>query len=257
MPARRNHVVFFLTVLSFVSSAQGATVAPCAKDEHWVRAHNRRAYLRGDGTFVSAANVSAHCQKNPPSYALWAPKLQSGMPPGWLLQVEKLSAWTDEEKERVLEALSFLPEKLLVESVQGLYRLRKSSSFESNPGAGFANSIVLYDSAFNSKQDLSRILAHEFAHKLYHRLTPEDARSYNAAAEWGVFRTKGGQTIFVPMRESYVEDDGREGPNEDFSNNIEYYLFASNTLKKGTPKVSEWILQKYGEAFKLKKASKK
>jgi len=47
--------------------------------------------------------------------------------------------------------------------------------------------------------------------------------------------------VFVPMRDEFVEDDGKEGPNEDFANNIEYFLFRSQSLKMKAPKVYDWI----------------
>ena len=37
-------------------------ITNCGEGQHWVRAHHRRAYVRADGTQVSAADVSAHCK---------------------------------------------------------------------------------------------------------------------------------------------------------------------------------------------------
>ena len=59
------------------------------------------------------------------------------------------------------------------------------------------------------------------------------------------------------MREFYVENDGKEGPAEDFSNNIEHYLFQPEQLKIKSPKVYEWIRQRYGDSFKIVKGSQK
>ena len=45
------------------------------------------------------------------------------------------------------------------------------------------------------------------------------------------------QRKYFPNRGGYVEEDGRESITEDFSNNIEYYLFDPGALKVKTPKV--------------------
>src|SRR5258708_4497900 len=84
----------------------------CPINEHWVRPYHRRAYFRGDGTHVSAADVTGHCAKNQASYGTWKNKLSDGRPKNWHPKIEKSQRWTPEEKERVLEALDFLPEKL-------------------------------------------------------------------------------------------------------------------------------------------------
>ena len=67
-----------------------------------------------------------------------------------------------------------------------------------------------------------------------------------------VTRTASGKRVFVPRMDGYVEEDGTEGPNEDFSNNIEYFLFNPKNLHERTPKVYDWIRKRYGEEFKLR-----
>ena len=99
----------------------------CPSGLHWVRPHPRRAYTRSDGTHVSATQVRAHCQGNPPAYAVWNPRLKSGFPTKWENKSEKARPWAEDEKERVLEALSVLPDDLLAKSVEGIYRLEKYS----------------------------------------------------------------------------------------------------------------------------------
>ena len=71
------------------------------------------------------------------------------------IKLKKWSTIFDDEKEKVLDALSELPLELLVESVDGIYRLDKFEKEPSNPAAGFGNSIVLYNNAFGSKQSLA------------------------------------------------------------------------------------------------------
>jgi hypothetical protein len=80
-------------------------------------------------------------------------------------------------------------------------------------------------------------------------------------AEWSIARharSPGGRKL-VPMREknAFVEDDGSESMGEDFSNNIEHFLFNSHTLKQKTPNVYEWIGKNFGDTFKVIKDSGK
>ena len=245
---------FHMAILAFAFSPMflaSAGASQCPAGEHWVRAHFRRAYIRADGIAVSAAHVSAHCHENPASYAAWAARLRSGLPPGWKSRGEQPIAWSEEERQRVLEALSYLPKELLVSSVEGLYRLRRSLLYAVNPAAGLGDNIALYDPAFDPKQNLARVLAHELAHKLYRQFTVADAKSYNSAAEWRVLKTPSGETFFLPMREHYVEEDGKEGPDEDFINNIEYFPFNPRMLRKLSPKVYDWIHLRYVDSFRL------
>lgn len=175
------------------------------------------------------------------------------MPPRWSKQNEKPKAWTEEERERVLEALAALPDTLLNVPPQNIYRLFKSTPDAENSGSGHDNDIALYDPAFDTNQNLSQVLAHELAHKLYNQFTESDALDYNKAAQWKPIKSPSGQFIFVPFRDGFVEPDGEEGPNEDFSNNIEYFLFKPEVLRKITPKVYDWIRDKYGPKFKIEK----
>lgn len=245
------------SVFPHVANAAPEKNQNCGQHEHWVKSHHRNAYVRSDGTHVSATEVRAHCQADPPSYEAWSQKLDSGKPPGWEFPKESVRTWTDEEKERVLESLSVLPPELLAAGVKGIYRLTTSTLYQLNPAAGRNGEVALYDRAFFSDQNLTRILAHEFAHEVYRQMYGEDkGLSYASAADWlQVKNRKTGDLMLVPNRDGFVEEDGKENPNEDFSNNIEYFLFNPTVLKEKTLKVYHWILKKFGDKFKLGKES--
>lgn len=49
----------------------------------------------------------------------------------------------------------------------------------------------------------------------------------------------------------YVEKDGELSPDEDFANNIEFYLFEPETLRKKSNAIYLWILKTFGSDFKL------
>lgn len=77
------HFILYATT-SFAENTQN-----CRPGQHWVRAHHRNSYIRSDGTFVSAANVTAHCQNNPAAYDKWHPKLKSNPSERWIRKQEK------------------------------------------------------------------------------------------------------------------------------------------------------------------------
>lgn len=189
---------------------------------------------------VSSSEVIAHCQKNPPSYEKWSNKLKKGAPKNWENKKEKPKQWTEEEKERVLDALSELPTILLDCEVEGIFRMEKFLTDESNLAAGKDRQIVLHNNAFEKNQNLTRILAHEFAHKLYRQFydTQDKGKSYAKSADWlSMKNPKTGENFITTWRNDFVEEDGINGPDEDFSNNIEYYLFAPHLLKSKNPKI--------------------
>ena len=119
---------------------------------------------------LSSAIGSFHkagCQKNPASYEVWHERLKNGFPPKWENKKEKPKTWSDEEKEKVFDALSILPVRLLENSIEGIYRLAVFNDYKDNPAANHENQIVLYDAAFKDMQNLAQILSHEFAHKSF------------------------------------------------------------------------------------------
>lgn len=225
----------------------------CPKGQHFVRAHPRSEYITAKGKYYSATNVSSSCRANPPSYEEWHKKLKNGVPSAWQMKKEKPQKWLDDEKEMVLDALSELPIELLVDTVEGIYRLDKFEKEPKNPAAGYGDSIALYNKAFDTKQNLTRILAHEFAHKLYRQFYDTDKGvEYSKVAEWEAkLNPKNKDLFLMTWRDDFVEEDGKNGPDEDFSNNIEYFLFEPKTLKNKNPKIYEWIQKKYSVKFKM------
>jgi hypothetical protein len=230
----------------------------CPAGAHWVKAHHRRAYAKSDGTQISATSVTAHCQTNPTAYSNWHDRLKNGRPADWLQNQEKAKSWSEEERERVIDALSDLPPSLLIDTVRGIFRLDRSQAYDANPASGQDGEITVYDPAFTKEQNLARILGHEMAHELYRHLSVDDKRNYLFAADWLPYKnTKTGEWLLIPNRDQYVAEDGKESPTEDFSNNIEYYLFDPDALKVKSPKVYDWIQKKFGDTFKLAKGVRK
>lgn len=235
--------------------ALGANKNPqevCPAGEHRVRAHDQKPYIR-DGKPVSGSHHKSSCHPNPPSYAVWHERLKTGPVVNWPYKNEKSKAWTETEKEKVYEALSELPPALVTETVTGIFRMKEFLLHEANPAAGTNHQIVLYDRAFENRYSLARVLGHEFAHEAYRQISASERVEDAKAADWEVMFFDGGlkDPYFFPRNSGFVEEDGKNTVDEDYANNIEYFLFDPEILKTKTPKVYEWIYKKFGDRFKL------
>jgi len=221
-------IVSIVITISVVTTFTEAHDMQCPEGQHWVHAYFRRAYFRADNTFVNAANISAHCHGNPTSYSFVKDRFKGGYPPRWPHRSEKSIKWTEEQRERVMEALSALPPELWDEAIEGVYRLGKSIAFP-NPASWGTNTIVLYDEAFNSKKNLSRILAHELAHQKYGS-SPRMAQDYRRATGWGFDVDEKTRLIYIKQRKSgYVTEHAKENAAEDFATNVDiFYSIPTN-----------------------------
>ncbi len=238
---------------AFAKTGKGIKHNPCPSGEHWVRAHNQSEYTRADGTRVSGSHHKAGCRKNPVSYAVWSDRLKMGLPLNWEFKNEKSKAWTEGEKEETLEALSELPPLLLNEIVSGIYRLKASAQLTENPAANFQNQIALYDSAFGGKLNVARVLAHEFAHIFFRQMAKPEQVDYAIAAEWEATLWNGLKDKQLTLnRKDFVEYDSQNSPEEDFANNIEYFLFNPKTLKEKSPQLYVWMSKKFGDKLRLR-----
>jgi len=232
------------TNTSFASPVTPSTLISCGQGKHWVKKHFRRAYVRADGTPVSATTVSAHCSSNPPGYEHWSPLIRDGRPPDWPNQTEVSTPWREEENERLLNALSSIPKEMWPALLQGFFRMKKSQFFSNPSSTDPAGSISVYDSFFDKNRNQTRILVHEFAHLLYAN-DLEMSRSYRTASAWFDDSPDQNQPHFVPLRKNFVEPDGDTSPSEDFANNFEYYVFDRKKLESLTPGIALWFKNQY------------
>ncbi len=143
---RAMKLVFYF-IYFYATTAFGADILSCPAGSYRVKAHPRKAYYRTSGTFVSAANVETYCKEYSAADRFWLPKIKDGRPADWTLKKEISGLWSEAEKQRVLEALSELPEFLWSSSAKGIYRFVKSRD-DPNPSAQREGIIALYDSAF-------------------------------------------------------------------------------------------------------------
>jgi hypothetical protein len=201
----------------------------------------------GMATFSCPQRCKEFCGKPSPCAALGT-KLKDGRPKGWIPKIEKTKKWTPEERQRAIRALSSLPEELQV-YVKGFYRM-DASFLGDNPGEQKKGNIALYDSAFGDKYVLPQVMAHELSHSLYDRLLKKDRASFLDAADWRK-SSRGNQNRVGRPKETFIKPHGMDSPSEDFSIDIEYYLFDPERLKKVTPRVYDWIQTNYGSWLRL------
>jgi hypothetical protein len=87
--------------------------------------------------------------------------------------------------------------------------------------------IVLYDSILT--HDKSRVISHELAHFYWDFMSDLEKEKYNDIAQWK--KSKDGQTTTLNRKDVLIEDSFA-GPHEDFSNNVELFLFQKDSLNK-------------------------
>lgn len=249
--------LFFIVFVFISASSTFAAKSPqdpmkCGMSRHWVRPHFRRAYVRSDGVRFKATHVIGHCSDNPDGYFHWRPLLKNGLPANWPIKSETGKSWTTHEIERVLEELARIPEALWSKNTQGIYRGSVSMDGP-NPGATDRNGqTVIYDSAFDDRYQLGQVLAHEIAHQYFRDLPPKVKFDYGTSARWEVFDTVSGP-FWVPRLSGYVKPNGANSLEEDYANNIEYFLYNPEQLKAIMPSAYDWISHHFGDNFKLGK----
>ncbi|MBI2606570.1 MAG: hypothetical protein HYW49_10880 [Deltaproteobacteria bacterium] len=237
----------------------GANLLAAQGDENFLNCADGTYPVRGytqnrQGGVVSVAD---YCRSYPASYSHWFPRLKDRRPEGWPYWSETHGKWTEAEKVRALEALSEIPEVLWIDSIDGIYRMGKSIS-SGNAAAFWNNNITVYDIAFLPESNLPQIVAHELAHAYFANRMSDGVRSeYGLSAGWIQQNLSKGRVHWLARPTGYVMQDGRESMDEDFANNVEYYLYHPDELKKTTPGAYEWIRKNFGKDFTRRKAEKK
>lgn len=254
-------MIWLYLLLFLFTYTENSGAQTCAAGEHWVRAHHRRAYYRADGTLFSATNVSAHCRFNSKSFEFWNLKFSNERPSDWPHAREVSKAWTEEEKEKAIEALDQIPEQLWSASIRGILRMDQSRMGKDNPATWADDgNLVIYNSAFHRdpKRPLARVFAHELAHQQFKDLSVDDRNGYLTTSNWFfVGGGKKGRKIVVSRNDGYVSEDGRISPDEDFANNVEYFLFEPSVLKAKVPHIDNRIRQHFGVKFKIGERARK
>ncbi len=250
-----KYLALFLPIMLLIANPARATGLLCPAGEYSVRSHFRNGYTRSDGTMVKAATVKQYCKLLSKGYEFAKSRFKNGVPPNWPHKQEIAGAWTEEEKERIIEALDELPDFLLTDKIIGFYRLKKSKDYP-NPASNSDGVIILYDSAFGPSQNLSRVLAHELAHQNYEDLNERSRQDYRRATGWHMELEPNGKIFWVGRKDDYVEDDGKNSYEEDYANNLEHFLYNPDKLKKVTPSAYDWFKKRFGDKLKFKAGKK-
>lgn len=181
-------------------------------------------------------------------------KIKSNFPSNWPRKENK-SDWSKSASQMTVEALTKVPDLFVKDEKFDVYRMSKSI-YDGNPASTSVErpySIVLYDTAFTNRFNLSRVLVHEFAHLYYSKLSSELKDSYNLKMNWFLIDSR--KELWISRRDGFVAEDGKLSPEEDFANNIEYFLFDKAILQTKSKNAYDWILQNF-KALKLNSGCK-
>ncbi len=214
----------------------GVLSEECPEGEYFVKGHHRNEYVKKNGTHYLDSFVKETCKKYRDGHLL-IKKFIDTPPDLWNQKKEKFKKWNKKEKNFLLNAFEELPEPLVKNLNFRLHRAFESN-FKNNPASCIPekNLIVFYDSFF--KENSSRVLAHELAHFLYSSIPKEKKERYKTMALW--LEDENGN-ILISRKDGFVEEDSRIGPEEDFANNVEYYLFDKAILEKKSNMIYNWI----------------
>ena len=237
-------IVLLFILLNFTAIQKSlAQKITCGSGEYLVTGHFRKAYIKSDGTSVKATHVVTHCKKLTSGYD-FNKIIKNGLPTEWPHKNEKSQKWSVEEINRLIEAIEALPDYFKSIYLNGIYRLQKSKDFP-NPATSSSNGeIVLYDEAFAKNRNLSQIVTHELAHQLYRKMSESENLDYRMAAGWHT-EVDGRKIYILPREKGYIEPDGANSAEEDYANNLEYFIHNSDKLKKISPKIYDWFVKKY------------
>ena len=212
-------------IFLFLLSTFKVWAQDCPPNFYKVSSHQRNAYVKSDGTKVSASVVEEHCL---PNRVLESPRpvFKTHRPSGWPEAHEKFKPWTPEEKLSLSRALAVLPKKL---SHFGELNLYRSALASENPAvSNSANRIIVFYDSFE-KHDLKQVLAHELAHFYWDSLPKYIKQEFLDAADWKLNSDR--QSISL-KRETIFHPDSYLGPHEDFANTVE--LFVSDPKRLST-----------------------
>jgi len=232
-----------------------STEKGCLAGQYQVKAHRRNGYVKSDGTLVRSTIVKSHCKSFTRASEYLEVRFKNGFPPDWPHKKELPGSWSEEEKERIRDAIEQVPEVLFASEIAGIYRLIKSKDFP-NPASSSNSVIVLYDSAFGNSRNLAEIITHELSHQNYLDLKEKERQDYRRATGWQLEMGLDRKFYWGGRKQGYIEDDGAISPEEDYANNLGHFLYNPDRLKKVTPEAYLWIKNRFGESFKLKERKK-
>ncbi len=159
---------------------------------------------------------------------------------------EPFSHLASEDRRIVARALSRMPKAFRPAKMKAIVKASGEGGIITgySPAVSSDEYLILFPSAFGKPGEIPRILAHELSHFLIENEWAHQFKEYKQANGWGTrTRRKGG----------FVESDGKSSAEEDFANNIEFYLFERSTLRTQSPEILGWIEKNMRALLQLEK----
>jgi hypothetical protein len=116
-----------------------------------------------------------------------------------------------------------------------------------NPASSSDEFIIFFPPAFSSGTRLDRVLFHEVVHHLISNEWSSDFLKYKKEFGWDGLKDSGFR------KGKFVETDGKASAEEDFANNVEYFVFDQETLKETSKNIFSWINKNLKNRLKIEK----
>jgi len=170
--------------------------------------------------------------------------------PFWLKRLrapsEPFSHLASEDLRIVKEALSRMPKAFRSAKLKAIVKASGEGGIVTgySPAVSSDEYLILFPSAFVKPGETPRILAHEIVHFLIENEWAHRFKEYKRVTGWGIGSVRKG---------GFVESDGKSSAEEDFANNVEFYLFERSTLKTQSPEIFGWLEKNMRALLQLEK----
>jgi hypothetical protein len=172
----------------------------------------------------------------------WTLKLNSETKPFSRLQGNDLRA--------IKIALSKMPKSFRPKSLKAIVKASGPGDISSlsSPASSSDEYLILFPKGFLNPDQMPRIILHELSHFMLEREWKSKFSKYKEFSGWN---SLSGRQAY--RSGDFVDPDGRFSADEDFSNNIEFYLFEPEILKEKSPSLYSWIKANLGKFLLLEK----
>lgn len=172
--------------------------------------------------------------------------------PFWMKRLKALpepfQSVVGDEQKSVASALSKLPKSFQPTLLKAIVKgTRPHFTAPSSEAASTDEFIILYPRAFSEPSNLERVIAHEVVHVLILKEWADSFKKYKEISGWS------GINANEYRKGEFVEHDGKMSAEEDFANNVEYFLFDQTALKDKSPNIFSWLQKNLGQKLRLGK----
>lgn len=207
--------------------------AACTKAADAMPVHDCSMYCRG---MCVPGKDGAVCKLEP----FWVKRLKASPGP--------FQTISGDEQESVKSALSKLPKSFQPTLLKAIVKgTRPHFTAPSSEAASTDEFIILYPRAFSEFSNLERVIAHEAVHVLILKEWADSFKKYKETSGWSGVDGNGYR------KGKFVEYDGKSSPEEDFANNVEYFLFDQVALKDKSPDILSWLQTNLGQMLHMEK----